>query len=310
MSEFKLQDVNLVLIDHRSQVRTGLRMALNEAGIHNNNIIDGPDVSTVLDCMQNAVLPDVLICDAEPRGGDVLKMIHSIRHNELGQNPFLAIIAISWDPTQSLVDKVSNSGADFLLAAPFSPQQIFDRIKSLVHNRTPFIVTSDYVGPDRRYKDRAQSTIPLIDVPNSLRQKVFGEFNAKEFRNQVLASVGDINTQKMERHAVRLAGHADLLVTQYDINPETMDSSHVDQLQVCATDLKWRAHDAGLNPVTELCEALQNVVRRINRAPAQAPAKEIELMKQLSMAIRRAFEVEDREAMLVSDVASAVSARD
>ena len=103
-------------------------------------------------------------------------------------NPFIAIIAISWDPTAKLVDllQIADQGRtdrhcpadsrarprrdfDSLRArarrvgatptnldggtrtAPFSPKQIaIDRIRAIVHHRTPFVVTSDYIGPDRR----------------------------------------------------------------------------------------------------------------------------------------------------------------
>ena len=153
-----------------------------------------------------------MICDAASVGGDVVKTFHSIRHNEIGNKPFIAIIAVTWDPTVVTIDRVANSGADFILAAPFSPQQLLDRINSLVHHRVPFIVTSDYVGPDRRYKSREKSTIPLIDVPNSLREKATGTYNAKQFRSQINGAIGNINGQKMERHAVTLALHAEILV--------------------------------------------------------------------------------------------------
>ena len=85
-------------------------------------------------------------------------------------------IAISWDPTAKLVDQFAGSGADYLVAAPFSPKQIIDRIRAIVHHRTPFVVTSDYIGPDRRDGGRG-TELPLIDVPNSLRAKVLGEYN-------------------------------------------------------------------------------------------------------------------------------------
>ena len=70
----------------------------------------------------------------------MVKSYHSIRHNEIGKNPFIAIIAVTWDPTVVTIDRVANSSADFILAAPFSPQQLLDRINSLVHHRVPFIV--------------------------------------------------------------------------------------------------------------------------------------------------------------------------
>jgi DNA-binding response OmpR family regulator len=309
MNELKLKNVNMVLVDHRTQVRTGLRMALNEAGLSNSNIIDGPDSGTVLEALQLSNPPDILICDAASQGADLVKTFHAIRHNEIGQNPFVAMIAVTWDPTAVTINRVANSGADFILAAPFSPQQLLDRITSLVHHRVPFIVTSDYIGPDRRYKSRTNSTIPLIEVPNSLREKAMGSFNAKQFRLRVDNAVGGINGQKMERHAVALAVHAEVLVGQFEHDRKAVDSDRLGRLRAAANDLKWRARDAGLLPIIELCEALYSVVGRIIARRDKDLAKEFELMKQLSFAIRQSFAVSERDAVLVHDVAHAVSSR-
>lgn len=309
MHDLKLKNVNMVLVDPRTQVRTGLRMALNEAGLNNSNILDGPDMGIVVDALQMANPPDILICDAASVGADVVKTFHSIRHNEIGQNPFVAIIAVTWDPTIVTIDRVANSGADFILAAPFSPQQLLDRINALVHNRVPYIVTSEYIGPDRRYKSRDKSKIPLIDVPNSLREKAIGTFNAKQFRSQVHNAIDNINGQKMERHSVALAMHAEILVQQFETNPNTVEFNRLEQLQTACADLKWRACDAGLLPIIELSEALQNVAAKILDDTDGSRAKEFELMKQLSYAIRQSFAVSDREAILVHDVAHAVSSR-
>ncbi len=96
-------------------------------------------------------------------------------------------------------------------------------------------------GPDRRYKSREKSAIPLIDVPNSLREKATGTYNAKQFRSQINGAIGNINGQKMERHAVTLALHAEILVDQFETGRHNVDDNRLEQLQVAVTDLRWRA---------------------------------------------------------------------
>ncbi len=180
---------------------------------------------------------------------------------------------------------------------------------SLVHNRVPYIVTSDYIGPDRRYKSREKSKIPLIEVPNPLREKAIGTFNAKNFRSQVLGAIDNINGLKMERHAIALAMHAEILVQQFETDHKTVDINRLEQLQTACADLKWRARDAGLLPIIEFSEALQTVAVKIAGDAQSSRTKEFELMKQLSYAIRQSFAVSDRDAILVHDVAHAVSSR-
>ncbi len=308
MSDLNFNDVNLVLVDHRAQLRNSLRMALNEAGLHYRNIVDGPEIGTVFRSIQAALGPDILICDTDPRGGDLFKITNAIRNNEIGRNPFLAIVALSWDPTERLVRDAADSGADFLIAAPFSPKQILDRIRSLVHNRAPFVVTSEYVGPDRRDGAR-ESTAALLEVPNSLRDKTLGRFDARAFSAQVQSAIGAVSAQKMERHAYRLAEDAETAAGDFARDPTSIDPECLDRLLISASDLRWRAQKVSLPSIAELCEAVQNVTRSVRRGPPDSTAKDIELLKQLSLAIRAAIDSAERTTSIAYDIAAAVSSR-
>ena len=81
-----------------------------------------------------------------------------------------------------------DSGADVLVAAPVSPALILDRIDSLVNNRKPFVVTSEYNGPGRRFLNDRESEIELINVPKSLREKALGQFNTSRHKDLVAAT--------------------------------------------------------------------------------------------------------------------------
>src|SRR3546814_1821103 len=62
-----------------------------------------------------------------------------------------------------------------LLVKPLSTRIILDRIETVALHRKPFVVTSDYIGPDRRKAvARRDSNVPLIEVPNPLREKMLG----------------------------------------------------------------------------------------------------------------------------------------
>lgn len=309
MSDLNLNDVNLVLVDHRVQLRNNLRMALNEAGLHYNNIVDGSEIGAVRQSVHGSLGPDIVICDADSRGGDLFELTSAIRNNQIGLNPFLAILALSWDPTETLVRDAANSGADFLIAAPFSPKQILDRIRSLVYNRAPFVVTSEYVGPDRRDGDRRGSTAPLMAVPNSLRDKTMGEFDVRAFGERVRSAIATVSACKMELHAYRLATDAATAASDFARDPYSIDPDCLDRLQISASDLKWRAQKVPLVSIAELCEALQNVLRSVRLGPADGLSKDIELLKQLSMAICAAVDPAEPTDAIAYDIAEAVSSR-
>ncbi|MBK0572118.1 response regulator receiver protein, partial [Klebsiella pneumoniae] len=76
--------------------------------------------------------------------------IQDLRQGGQGFNPFIVIIVTAWEKSGALVSRVVNSGADDLLLRPFSTTLLGQRIETHVERRKGFVVTTDYVGPDRR----------------------------------------------------------------------------------------------------------------------------------------------------------------
>ena len=54
---------------------------------------------------------------------------------------------------------------------------------------------------------------------------------------------------------------------------------------------------------------MQNVTRSVRRGPPDSTAKDIELLKQLSLAIRAAIDSAERTTSIAYDIAAAVSSR-
>jgi len=215
MADVRLEDIRLFLCDPRVQVRSSLRMALNDAGLRNANIWEGGELDAINDAVSDPNGPDIIICDVTANTDEACEIFHGIRHNELGTNPFVCIIAVAWSPKQPLVNKVVDSGADLLVAAPISPSVILDRIDSLVHNRKPFVVTTDYVGPDRRFQKDRPSDVKHIDVPNSLRDKALGKVDAAALKERIRATRESIDGQKIDRHAFQVAYLADMITQEF-----------------------------------------------------------------------------------------------
>ncbi len=70
-----------------------------------------------------------------------------------------------------------NSGADDLLLRPFSTTLLGQRIEAHVERRKGFVITTEYVGPDRR-KEPGGGAIDLFDPPNSLKMKAKEKLSA------------------------------------------------------------------------------------------------------------------------------------
>ena len=139
-------------------------------------------------------MPDPMIHEADLADGDFCGAVHGMRHHHVRTNPFLPVMALSYNPTPELVRKIIDSGADDLVPKPVSADRLIDRIKLLIEARKPFVVTTDYVGPDRRKASDRAGTVPRVEVPNSLRAKATGTkdtaLDQKAMADAIAASAG------------------------------------------------------------------------------------------------------------------------
>ena len=80
----------------------------------------------------------------------ICDIVRRVRHRAVGNDPFMVILLTTWDLNADAVRAVLNSGADDLLARPYTIGQLQQRLTAAVSGRKPFVVTADYVGPSRR----------------------------------------------------------------------------------------------------------------------------------------------------------------
>lgn len=306
MADVKFDDIRLFLCDPRVQVRSSLRMALNDAGLKNGNIWEGGDLDAISVSVADPNGPDIVICDVTENTEEACQVFSAIRHNELGTNPFICIIAVAWSPKQALVSKVVNSGADVLVAAPISPSLILDRIDALVHSRKPFVVTSDYVGPDRRFLDGRESDIDLIDVPNSLRDKALGQYDAARLKLEIDAARANINDHKIDRQAFQVSFLADQILERFADNDLSEVGKRLGELKKVTNDLKMRAFSAGAKELEELCVPLRTVVDSLIDSRGNFSRKDTELLAQLSLAVRASVAAGSQGASLARDISKTV----
>ena len=133
--------------------------------------------------------------------GGASEFISAVRRNEVGRNQFICIIGVTWTATVKDFTKVIDSGVYHLVSAHLSPQQILVRIRGLARNRAPFVVASDYIGPNRRQLERAASKFSLFDVPNSLHEKVAGVWDPNPLDQNIKSAVSYLSARRIDRQA-------------------------------------------------------------------------------------------------------------
>jgi CheY-like chemotaxis protein len=300
----KFDDVHLLLADGRAHLRSLLRMALNEAGIE--NIHNAPEAGALAEAVeQPEAPPDIILCDAGLRGGDAAEAVHAIRNGELGRNPFVCVLALAWTATQDTVTRLVNAGADHVVAGPIAPQKVIDRIEAMIHRRKPFVVTADYVGPDRRLApEREPGGAPLVDVPNSLRDKVLGRWNPEAMSRAIHNTTTAMNGHRIEREADALAETIDATL---GAEPGAIPPVRLERLIRLAQTLGRRAQANAAPHVSELCDSARLIAERLH-AGAKTNLKDAEILAHVALALRAATRPQENAA-IAHEIATAIGAR-
>ena len=134
-------------------------------------------------------------------------MIQQLRQGTAGYNPFIVIIVTAWEKNSALINRVVSSGADDLLLRPFSTGVLGQRIEAHVDRRKGFVITTEYVGPDRRRDSNRPSDIELFEPPNSLKMKAKDRLSTDEIARKLDAELKTarekLNTEKLRRDSFR-----------------------------------------------------------------------------------------------------------
>ena len=300
----KFADVHLLLADGRAHLRSSLRMALNEAGIE--NIHNAPEASALAEAVeQQQAPPDIILCDAALRGGDAAEAVHAIRNGELGRNPFVCVLALAWTATHDTVTRRVNAGADHVVAGPIAPQKVIDRIEAMIHRRKPFVVTADYVGPDRRLASgRDIGGAPLVDVPNSLRDKALGQWDPEAMSRAIHNTAAAMNGHRIEREADALAETIDATL---GAEPGTIPPVRLERLIRLAQSLGRRAQANDAPHISELCDSARLVAERLH-VGAQTNLNDAELLAHVAQALRAATRPQENAAV-AREIAATIGAR-
>lgn len=96
---------------------------------------------------------DLCIIDRQlgkDRGPELVREIRSGRDLPNQKIPFLMTCSHT---TREDLKAVRDSGANMLLAKPYSVSALYDRLAWIAHRPRPFLWSDGYRGPDRRFKD-------------------------------------------------------------------------------------------------------------------------------------------------------------
>ncbi|MGH1455991.1 MAG: response regulator [Alphaproteobacteria bacterium] len=97
--------------------------------------------------------PDLIITDWHMPEMDGLELLEKIRKNPKSPNRTIPVIMISGFCAPQRISKARDLGATEFLVKPFSASDLEKRLSHTINTPRDFIVTPNFVGPDRRRKD-------------------------------------------------------------------------------------------------------------------------------------------------------------
>lgn len=280
-----------------------LKSALKELGFR--EIATAKDVDDIRSGIEQRSY-DLVIADTHLPPGDVCQLVHTLRHGALGCDPFIPIVLTTWEPTEDVVQGVVGAGVDVLLTLPMSQGSLLAGLERLVTGRKPFVVTSDYVGPDRRKRVRAEEmNTPLIEVPNPVRAKATGHPEPRDFRQ----CVNSINEQKVERHAYQIRFLIKALTDDCQSGVTVNEAgvvTYLARLREVADDMGRRIADTRHAHQAKLCQSLIAALDDFDHSNRKALDRGLQLLTQMALAIDVAVHSGDRAVDPALDIARAV----
>ena len=235
------------------------------------------------------VPPDLLIIsdDFDP---DVFKAIREIRNQKLGDNPFMLITMLVNANRPASLKEAIGIGVDDIIVKPLTTERVQERLKLVTFHRQPFIVTDDYMGPQRKNMELT-GRVRRISVLNTMLEKVNGrEFDKNALRDAVEGSLQEVLQAKLDSQSFRLGEVCERLLRAYDTNLVTEDVQNdlimlADVLDEAAGVAK-KLKDGSL---AGLCEQLAENVRGIADHYDDASPSEIDLIRKVTAAFKMAM---------------------
>lgn len=233
--------------------------------------------------------PDLLVI-SDDFDEEVFATIREIRNQKLGDNPFMLItMLVSANRPKSLQQAIG-IGVDDIIVKPLTTERIQERLKLITFHRQPFIVTDDYMGPQRKNMETT-GRVRRIPVLNTLLEKVNGrEFDKHALREAVEGSLQQVLQAKLDRQSFRLGEVCERLINAYDndLITEELQNDLIMLADVLseAAQVAQKLNDKSLSG---LCDQLSENVRGIADHYDETSPSEIDLIRKVTTAFKMAM---------------------
>jgi|GEM_PF-658165 len=239
----------------------------------------------VLRSLMTETTPDLIVLGADV-STDVFDFVRDIRHSKLGNNPFLMITTLVDNDQIAAVKQAMQAGTDDIIVKPLKEEALLQRLRRITVNRQAFVVTSDYLGPDRRAKNRP-SSIRRIQVLNTMLEKANGhDIQVEEVKAAVEGSMNEVLHARLDSNSYRLGFVCHIIIDAYETKTITPDVK--DKILVLVDVLRDAAKTAERINEGELgllCGSLAKQVEEIAERYDNPSERDIKMIQKLTRAV-------------------------
>jgi DNA-binding response OmpR family regulator len=299
--------LRVVLGEGDPAVSESMGNALRSRGVRQLNSCSGTD--QLFNSLDTEIV-DLLVYDYDMLGTDFIDVMQRIRRKARGKNPFVIIVATVKDSAAETVQSLIGGGVDDLLRKPFSVDRLFESIGTFSHERKPFFVSYNYVGPTRRTGQRAtEPANQIIRVPNTLRSRAIEMVGDDELERIVNAAVQGLEDKQIEALGIEIDVLATRVADSYGTPTGEADQDlkgWLYRMEAVADELRKRSRGTRYERVSELATMVIALTQRTLRTQG-ATGIEIQLLTKLSAAIRRALSVERNSLEIMREISRTIA---
>lgn len=284
--QLQLEDIAFVLAEPNETLRSGLVTMLRAQGLRGIRAVTKLD--ELMEMMQKA--PPDFIAVADTFDDTIFERMRDVRHHKIGVNPFMVISFMVEPDNDKAMKRALMSGADDVMIKPVAPGKIVERAKQIAFNRVPFIATTEYIGPDHRRMRERNANIPVLNVINTLKDKMEGKpVPLSALKSAVDQTMMSVRTAQLDSHGMRLGYVCNLILKAYDENAITAKVE--DNLLTLVGCLEEAGKTAGMIGEQELSEICINFARQVEELAEdyQNPSdRDLDLIRKLTKAFAMA----------------------
>lgn len=231
---------------------------------------------------------DLIVLDDQFYGEDTISFIKRLRNGEIGANIFLPVITLVSLTAIETANAIIDVGSDDVVIKPLSVNDIKRRVNALLRRNIQYVVTSSYIGPNRRDEKRTDPIKDkLIEIPNTLKVKADGYLETRmEIHNKIQDAHKEVNNTRISIEGAEIQS----LIAFATANAKNFNSG-IAKIKPLALDFTSRLANTDYKHISEMCAMLNAVVEKISGFDDK---ENIEMLQLIGNAIALTFQDDDQ----------------